>query len=80
MFGKDLGPLDDIFDVAKDVGGGLFGGLGNIFKGFTGSFGNIFKGLLGGGGGGDDSSNLLFYGLIAVGLVILALIVKKMFL
>ena len=81
MFGKDLGPLDDVFDAVKDVGGGLFGGLtksfGNIFKGLTGSFGNIFSGFLGGGGDSGDSSVYIEYGLIAVAVIVLAVLVKK---
>ena len=77
MFGVDMGPLDDIvdsagnafsgfFDKFKDVAGGMFGGIKNIFGKF-----------LGGGGGGGGDIDWVTYGLIAIGIILLVVVLKK---
>ena len=71
--------FEDFGDTVKDAAGGVFGGLKDV----VGNLGNTFKGLFGrilggGGGGSDDMSTYLLYGGIAIGIIVLAVVLKKM--
>ena len=75
--------FDSFFD---GIGGDFTSGFGDIGSEFTGGFSGItkgFSGIFGGLLGGGDSPNAggtsyTEYALIAVGLIILAVIIKKL--
>jgi hypothetical protein len=87
------GAVDKVGDIgssAVDDAGNIFSGItgdaSNLFSGLGKGFSSILGGLglgglFGGSGDGDGTTNwstFLEYGLIAVGIIILAVLIKKL--
>ena len=74
--------LTDAVDKVGDIGNSLGGDLSNVFSGVGGVSGILsglgLGGLLGGSSGSSNWKTYLEYALIGIGIILVAVIIKKL--